>query len=575
MAQTNNKKSLRVAFIHPDLGIGGAERLVVDTALGLQERGHVVSIYTSHHDPNHCFDETNNGTLQVIHYQPPVFLPRSIQGKFHILFAHLRQLHLTLRLIRSLNTANPTDASNKDIDVFFVDQLSTCIPILRLLTGKRVVFYCHFPDKLLATGEAVEDENSPTTAENHTPPRPKMGFLKKIYRLPMDLLEEKTTSNADLILVNSLFTSRIFKRYFPSIKLDAQGKRAEPTMDAREGGPRVLYPGINLAAYDKEKGAKWSTVEQADVSILRCDKPTFVSLNRFESKKNISLAIDAFATCLQRMKSLPEQQKKLLKNSRLVIAGGYDPRLKDNIDTLNSLLRQISNYGLSWCLLASKTGKKDPPLIPDNAPAQTPSQDAQIIILPNFSTAQRTELLTSASTLALLYTPSNEHFGIVPVEAMACGLPVLACNNGGPKESILDDDVMSGRESQEGTDGWSVVDVTSNRTGWLRPPQKELWADALLEIATLSAAARGGMADRARARAQELFSMEAMSAGIERAIEDAKAMGPVKWAEVVSPEWFIWGYIVLVAFSLFCFGGAWTMAWTAVALGFSTLFGFF
>ena len=32
----------RVVFVHPDLGIGGAERLVVDAALALQQRGHKV-----------------------------------------------------------------------------------------------------------------------------------------------------------------------------------------------------------------------------------------------------------------------------------------------------------------------------------------------------------------------------------------------------------------------------------------------------------------------------------------------------------------------------------------------------
>uniref|UniRef100_A0A183GJX2 Glycos_transf_1 domain-containing protein n=1 Tax=Heligmosomoides polygyrus TaxID=6339 RepID=A0A183GJX2_HELPZ len=37
---------------------------------------------------------------------------------------------------------------------------------------------------------------------------------------------------------------------------------------------------------------------------------------------------------------------------------------------------------------------------------------------------------------AVLYTPHNEHFGIVPVEAMYLGTPVIAVNSGGPKESI-------------------------------------------------------------------------------------------------------------------------------------------
>lgn len=44
-----------------DSALGGAERLVVDAALGLQNLGHSVDIYTSHHDPKHCFDETRDG----------------------------------------------------------------------------------------------------------------------------------------------------------------------------------------------------------------------------------------------------------------------------------------------------------------------------------------------------------------------------------------------------------------------------------------------------------------------------------------------------------------------------------
>ena len=37
-----------VVFLHPDLGIGGAERLVVDAAVALKRRGHTVTMVTSH-----------------------------------------------------------------------------------------------------------------------------------------------------------------------------------------------------------------------------------------------------------------------------------------------------------------------------------------------------------------------------------------------------------------------------------------------------------------------------------------------------------------------------------------------
>ena len=56
---------VRVIFVHPDLGIGGAERAVIDAALALRSCGHAVMFITAHHDRSHCFEETQNGTLQV------------------------------------------------------------------------------------------------------------------------------------------------------------------------------------------------------------------------------------------------------------------------------------------------------------------------------------------------------------------------------------------------------------------------------------------------------------------------------------------------------------------------------
>jgi len=47
------------------------------------------------------------------------------------------------------------------------------------------------------------------------------------------------------------------------------------------------------------------------------------------------------------------------------------------------------------------------------------------------------------SARLLVYTPANEHFGIVPLEAMLAGVPVLACNTGGPMETVV-----------EGVTGW-------------------------------------------------------------------------------------------------------------------------
>ena len=61
----SDRRLLNIGFLHPDLGLGGAERLVLDAALHLQAVGHRVTFFTTHHDSGRCFEETRNGTLDM------------------------------------------------------------------------------------------------------------------------------------------------------------------------------------------------------------------------------------------------------------------------------------------------------------------------------------------------------------------------------------------------------------------------------------------------------------------------------------------------------------------------------
>ena len=67
--------------------------------------------------------------------------------------------------------------------------------------------------------------------------------------------------------------------------------------------------------------------------------------------------------------------------------------------------------------------------------AKTLQLSDEVLFLPSISDELKYSVLRES--IALLYTPENEHFGITPLEAMAVGRPVIACDSGGPCETII------------------------------------------------------------------------------------------------------------------------------------------
>ncbi|XP_051116506.1 uncharacterized protein LOC127241481 [Andrographis paniculata] len=337
---------LNIAIIHPDLGIGGAERLIVDAAVELSANGHNVHIFTSHHDKTRCFEETVSGIFPVTVYG--AFLPRHFFYRLHAVCAYLRCIFVALCVLFLYPS----------FDVILADQVSVVVPLMKLKRSSKVIFYCHFPDLLLA---------------QHTT------FLRRIYRKPIDYLEELTTGMADLILVNSKFTASTFAKTFKN--LNSRGVR-----------PAVLYPAVNVDQFNEPNANT---------------KLNFLSINRFERKKNIELAITAFGK-LYNMRDEFLGGDTDENDLTMIIAGGFDQRLRENVEYLEEL----------------------------KALAEKEHVARQVQFITSCSTSERNTLL--AQCLCVLYTPKDEHFGIVPLEAMAASKPVIACNSGGPVETIKD-----------------------------------------------------------------------------------------------------------------------------------------
>ncbi|CAL4081546.1 unnamed protein product [Meganyctiphanes norvegica] len=340
---------VKVVFLHPDLGIGGAERLVVDAALALKRKGVDVQFLTAHHDPTHCFPETIDGQLQVTCVGD--WLPRSTFGKFSALWAYIRMIYVALYMVFF---------SKIIYDVVFVDQVSVCIPFLRFKKKCKIMFYCHYPDQLLTQRKS---------------------FLKKIYRFPLDTLEEKTTGQADCIMVNSRFTSGVFKETFRSIHTT----------------PTVLYPSLDFSRFDEP-----TTLKISDLGVEDKAKYIFLSLNRYERKKNLSLALKAFKELLE---SVEEEHKNQI---HLIMAGGFDHLNTENIEHYDELVNEAKQLDIISKITFLKS----------------PSDEGKLALL--------------RSATCLIYTPDKEHFGIVPIEAMYLSTPVIAVNSGGPKETVVD-----------------------------------------------------------------------------------------------------------------------------------------
>lgn len=356
------------------------------------------------------------GTLDV-RVRGNTVIPPSILGRFSILCAILRQLHLLLQIYATseMHALQP--------DAFFVDQLSAGLPLLRLLLSlmataplssssssttktaaqARIFFYTHYPDLLLARGRDR--------------------WWKRAYRVPFDALEHRSMGFADAVAVNSNFTRSVVARTWPDL--------------ARRKDLLTVYPCVDT---DVSSSASTKTDADEDEKPLWNGKPFLLSINRFERKKDIALAIRAFA-------GLSAQQRQSQGQggaARLVVAGGYDARVAENVGYHKELEALAEAQGLS-----SRTARTT-----TTALFEVPD-DIDVVFLLSVPNALKEALLRDARLL--VYTPASEHFGIVPLEAMLRGVPVLAADSGGPVETVVE-----------------------GETGWLRDPTRvELWTEVM------------------------------------------------------------------------------------------------
>lgn len=255
-------------------------------------------------------------------------------------------------------------------------------------------------DGLLISSEGLGDlvafgAQVPTASYCHTP--------LKILHDPVarrNLAERNRRQALALCLLGPTFSAvdrRAWRRFRHVFVNSTETAQRVERARLRPGGPlEVLHPGVDLDRYPPGDTDR---------------KPVFLVAGRIMWQKRIELALDAFAL-----------SGAGHRGARLVVAGAVDDKSRPY---LAELRRRSAGRPVSFEL--------------------------------DCSDAQMAELYAQASVV--VFTAPNEDFGMVPLEAMAAGTPVLATRGGGALETVVD-----------------------GATGWLLPPRPEAFAAKLTEV---------------------------------------------------------------------------------------------
>jgi glycosyltransferase involved in cell wall biosynthesis len=197
---------------------------------------------------------------------------------------------------------------------------------------------------------------------------------------------------------------------------------------------RVVHPGVDLDRF----------------ALSSAREPYFLLPGRIMWQKHLELGLEAWRW----FKPHPGDS-----DHRLVIAGMVDEKSRPYLDALRG--------AVGW------------------------RSDVEFVVGP--TDAQLVSLYQRCS--GVLFTAANEDFGLVPLEAMACGKPVIAPARGGPTETILD-----------------------GVTGALVAGDHQAFGAALRWLAELPTDRLDDMGRKARARASE-FSWDAFVSAIDDRME--------------------------------------------------------
>jgi phosphoheptose isomerase len=200
---------------------------------------------------------------------------------------------------------------------------------------------------------------------------------------------------------------------------------------------------------------------------------------------------------------LPPDERVVLHVGRLVPRKGVD-------NVIRGFARLCSRHGFAGRLLivGGESNDPDPSLTPEIGRLQRVAHEEGVADLVTFVGRRGREVLKHYFSAADVFvtTPWYEPFGITPVEAMACGTPVVGANVGGIKFSVRD-----------------------GETGYLVPPRDpEALADRLAQLFR-QPRVMGIFRRQAVRRANDLFTWARVTGAIANLYEDVLAARSPAW----------------------------------------------
>ncbi|MBK9160980.1 MAG: glycosyltransferase [Nitrosomonadales bacterium] len=168
---------------------------------------------------------------------------------------------------------------------------------------------------------------------------------------------------------------------------------------------RVIPPGTDLEKFFPPKGDEKNSAIAGELKrfLRQPNKPIILALSRPDPRKNIVALVEAYG-----------ESPELQDAANLVVVAGNRDDIKDMEDTssgvLNEILLAIDKYDLYGKVAYPKHHKPD-----------------DVAVLYRLAAASRGVFVNPALT---------EPFGLTLIEAAACGLPIVATEDGGPIDII-------------------------------------------------------------------------------------------------------------------------------------------